>query len=50
MEQTMSFGYNFFLKGFKSMLRAQYFYRMDKSNANLLKRDDEFRLGWQYVF
>jgi len=50
MEQTLSFGYNFFLKGFKSMLRTQYLYRLDKNNPNLLKVSDELRIGWQYMF
>lgn len=50
MEQTLSFGYNFFLKGFKSMLRTQYMYRLDRNNPNLMKTYDELRIGWQYMF
>ncbi|MGZ3882884.1 MAG: porin [Bacteroidia bacterium] len=50
MEQTISFGYNFFLKGFKSMLRTQYLYRLDKKNPVLLYSYDEFRIGWQFMF
>lgn len=50
MEQSISFGYNFFLKGYKSMLRTQYTYRLDKNNTALLKTYDEFRIGWQFMF
>jgi hypothetical protein len=50
MEQTVSFGFNVFLKGTRSMLRTQYFYRLDKSNAALLRTSDQARIGWQYTF
>lgn len=49
MEQTLSFGYNFFLKGFRSVMKAQYFYRLDKHNAALLRNADQFRIGWQFL-
>jgi hypothetical protein len=50
MEQTLSFGYNYFMKGFRSMLRIQYFYRLDKNNPALLRTSDQIRAGWQITF
>lgn len=50
-EKTVSFGYNYMLNGFKSMIRIQYWYRMvDRFNPLLLRTDDQLRVGWQYSF
>ena len=49
-EQTLSFGYNFFLQGTKSMLKVQYLDRLDKQNKKLLRTSDELRIGWQVLF
>ena len=48
-EQTLSFGYNYFLKGTKSMFKLQYLDRLDKKNTLLLRTNDELRVGWQVV-
>jgi len=50
MEQTLSFGYNFFMRGQKSILKAQYFYRLDKNNPALLRTGDQVRVGWLFCF
>ena len=51
VEQTLTFGYNFFLKGYKSMLRTQYIYRLNKNNPlNTNYNNDQLRIGWQYMF
>jgi len=49
-EQTLSFGYNYFLKGTKSMFKLQYLDRLDKKNTLLLRTNDEIRVGWQVAF
>jgi len=49
-EQTLSFGYNYFMSGSKSMLKIQYMDRLDKKNLTLLRQSDEIRIGWQLVF
>lgn len=50
MEQTLSFGYNYFMRGAKSVLKVQYFYRLDKNNPALQRVSDQVRLGWMFTF
>jgi hypothetical protein len=45
--QTLSGGYNFLLDGYSSMLRVQYWYRLDRTQTDTY---DQIRIGWQQKF
>lgn len=45
--QTLSGGYNFLLDGYNSMLRVQYWYRLDRTKTDTY---DQIRIGWQQKF
>ncbi|MBI3232775.1 MAG: hypothetical protein HYZ42_01830 [Bacteroidetes bacterium] len=51
--KNISTCYNLLLNGYKSMLRIQYWYRVDKNPQSGIPqkfRDDQIRIGWQYSF
>jgi hypothetical protein len=59
-ERTISYGYNFLLDGFRSMIRVQYWQRVGPwkdggfqsvtQTPGLLRVNDQIRVGWQYAF
>lgn len=49
-EKTVSFAFNYMIDGFRSMLRLQYWHRLDPNNNLLLRTSDQVRIGWQLQF
>jgi len=50
-EESLTFAYAYQLKGFNSMIKAQYNYRLiDRKNPNIQRFDDQLRIGWQMLF
>ena len=45
--KTLSGGYNYLMDGFNSMLRIQYWYRLDRTQTDTY---DQIRIGWQKKF
>ena len=51
--QNISLCYNLLLNGYKSMLRVQYWYRINNDIQSSIPqkfKDDQIRIGWQYSF
>ena len=49
-EESLTFAYAYQIKGFNSMIKAQYSYRLiDRKNPNIQRFDDNLRVGMQFL-
>ena len=49
-EESLTFAYAYQLRGFNSMIKAQYSYRLiDRKNPLIQRFDDQLRVGWQML-
>jgi len=49
-EESLTFAYAYQIRGFNSMIKAQYSYRLiDRKNALIQRFDDQLRIGWQML-
>ena len=50
-EESLTFAYAYQIRGFNSMIKAQYSYRLiDRKNPLIQRFDDQLRVGWQMLF
>lgn len=47
---TLSFAYQLFLHDYNSMLRFQYWHRLNDKDMALPLENDQLRIGWQFLF